>query len=120
LEREREKLRSRNPGQEDGPSEIQEDSMCVDGAEEAAKGTLGVEGPNKKWMSNDMGQLVAKMLFNRRDVYKPLGMRKMPGNGSCAYTRSSLTHTSEEAVVDPDAVPVDVVHMNVEGPSISN
>ena len=123
MEREREKFRSQNPGQEDGPSEIQGDSMCVDGAEEAAKVTLGLEGPNKKWMSNDMGQLVAKMLFNRRDVYKPLGTRKVPGHGSCSYTRSSLAHTSEEAVVDPDAVlvgDVDIVHMNFEEPLISN
>ena len=34
--------------------------MSVDGAEEAAKVTLGVQRPNKKWMSNDMGQFVAR------------------------------------------------------------
>ncbi|KAF9793138.1 hypothetical protein BJ322DRAFT_102037 [Thelephora terrestris] len=122
MEREKDKLRSQIPGQEDEPSHIQEDSMCVDGADEAAKVTAGVEGPNKKWMSNDMGQLVAKMLFNRRDVYKPLGTRKVPGHGSCAYTRSSLARTREAVVVDPDAVLVgdlDVVPMNVEEPSIS-
>jgi hypothetical protein len=122
MEREKEKLRGQIQSQ-DGPSEIQEEAMSVDGAEEATKVTLGVEGPNKKWMSHDMGQLVAKMLFNRRDVYKPLGTRKVPGHGGCAHMRSPLAYTTDEVVVDPDAIlvgDVDVVHMEVEGPSISN
>jgi hypothetical protein len=88
VEREKEMLPNRDQvsGQEDGPSQIQEEAMCVEGVEEAPKVTLGVEEPNKKWMSNDMGQLVAKMLFNRRDVYKPLGTRKAPCHGSCPRT----------------------------------
>lgn len=121
MEREGEKLRSQIPGQEGGPPEIQEETMNVDGGEEAAKVPLCVEGPNKKWMSNNMGQLVAKMLFNRRDVYKPLGTRKVPGQRSCAYARSPLAYAREENVIDPDAVLVgDVVQMDVEEPSISN
>ena len=111
------------PGQEDGPSETQEETMSVDGVEEATKVALGVEGPNKKWMSHDMGQLVAKMLFSRRDVHKPLGAKRVPGTRSCAYVRSPLTYTMEELVVDPDAVlvgDVDVVYMDVEEPPIPN
>ena len=123
MEREKESLRSQISGQEDGPSEIQEETMSVDSAEGAAKVTLGVEGPNKKWMSNDMGQLVAKMLFSRRDVYKPLGTRKMPGHRSCAYSRSPLAYPREEVVIDPDAVlvgDVNLSHMGIEEPPISN
>lgn len=122
MEREKEKLRNQTIDQEDGPSEIQE-TMNVDGIEEAVKVSLGVEAPNKKWMSNDMGQLVAKMLFSRRDVYKPLGTRKVPGRGSCAYARSPLTYTREEIVVDPDAVlvgDVDVAQVGADKPLISN
>lgn len=125
MEREKEMLRSEDqtPGQEDGPSQIQEETIAVEGVEDAPKATLGVEGPNKKWMSNDMGQLVAKMLFNRRDVYKPLGTRKIPGHGSSAYARSPLAYPKTYAVVDPDAVlvgDVDAVPMDVEEPPISN
>ena len=119
MEREKEALRSQ--AQEDGPSQIQEETMDVESAEETTKVTLGIEGPNKKWMSNDMGQLVAKMLFNRRDVYKPLGTRKVPGHGSSAYLRSPLADPKDH--VDPDAVLVrdgDVVPMDVEEPPISN
>ena len=78
--------------------------MSVDGAEEAAKVALGVEGPTKKWVSNDTGQLVAKMFFSRRDVYKPLGTRKMPGHQSYAHSHSPLAYPREEVVIDPDAV----------------
>jgi len=109
------------PGQEDGASEVQEETMGVGSVEEATKVTLGIEGPTKKWMSNDMGQLIAKMLFSRRDVYKPLGTRKVPGHRSCAYARSPLAYPREETVIDPDAVlvgDVDVVHMDVEEPPI--
>lgn len=119
MEREKEASRS----QEDGPPEPQEETMNVESVEEATKVTLGIEGPNKKWMSNDMGQLVAKMLFSRRDVYKPLGTRKVPGHGSSAYTRSPLAHPKHDAAVDPDAVLVrdeDAVPMDVEEPPISN
>ena len=120
VEREKEMLPSQDqaPGQEDGPSQVQEEAMSVDGVEEAPKVTLDVEGPNKKWMSNDMGQLVAKMLFNRRDVYKPLGTRKIPCHGRSAYIRSPLAYPKDDTVVDPDAVlvgDVDVVPMDVEG-----
>ena len=104
MERQKESLRSQISGQEDGPSEAQEETMSVDGAEEAAKVALGVEGPTKKWVSNDTGQLVAKMFFSRRDVYKPLGTRKMPGHRSCAHSRSPLAYPQEEVVIDPDAV----------------
>jgi hypothetical protein len=120
MEREKEKLSSQIPGQEDGPSEDQEEKMSVDGVEEGTKANLGVEGPNKKWMSHDMGQLVAKMLFNRRDAYKPLGTKRVPGLGSCGYVRSPLAYTKEEVELDPDAVLVDVYHMGVEEPSIPN
>ena len=70
-----------------------------------------------------MGQLVAKMLFSRRDVYKPLGTRKIPGHRSSAYMRSPLVRPRDDAVVDPDAVlvgDVDVIPMDVEEPLISN
>ena len=123
MEREKEKLSSQILGQEDGPSEVEEDAMSVDGVEEATKATLGVEGPNKKWMSHDMGQLVAKMLFSRRDVHKPLGTRRVPGPRSCVHMRSPLAYTKEEVVVDPDAVlvgDVDIIHMDVEEPPIPN
>ena len=122
MEREKEMSQSQVPGQEDGQSQIQEETTDVVGAEEATKATLGVEGPNKKWMSNDMGQLVAKMLFSRRDVYKPLGTRKMPGHGGSAYMRSRLAHPKDDAIVDPDAVLVGDgdVPMDVEEPPISN
>ena len=122
MEREKEMLRSQDQilDQEDGPSQIQEETMDVEGA---TKATLGVEGPNKKWMSNDMGQLVAKMLFSRRDVYKPLGTRKVPCQGSSTYMRSPLACPKDDNVVDPDAVlvgDVDVVPMDIEEPPISN
>ena len=122
MEREKEMPQSPIPGQEDEPSQIQEEPMDVVPVDEVAKATLSVEGPNKKWMSNDMGQLVAKMLFSRRDVYKPLGTRKMPGHGSPAYTRSRLACPKDGAVVDPDAVLVGDgdVPMDVEEPPISN
>jgi hypothetical protein len=97
--------------------------MGAEGAEEVTKAALDVEGPNKKWMSNDMGQLVAKMLFSRRDVYKPLGTRKVPGHGSPVYIHSPLAYPKGDAVVDPDAVlvgDVDVVPMDVEEPPLSN
>ena len=114
---------SQIPGPEDGPSQDQDETMGVEGVEEAAKATLGVERPNKKWMSNDMGQLVAKMLFRRRDVYKPLGTRKVPCEGRSTYSRSRLAYPKDDVVVDPDAVlvgDVDVVSMDVEEPPISN
>ena len=123
MEREKEKLRSQTLSQEDGPSDIQEEMMGVNGVEETTKVTLGLEGPNKKWMSHNMGQLVAKMLFSRRDVYKPLGTRKVPGHRSCAYASSPLGFTRETPVVDPDAVlvgDVDVVYVDTEEPRISN
>ena len=125
MEREKEMVRSQGqiPGPEDGPSQIQEETMGVDGVEEATKATLGIEGPNKKWMSNDMGQLVAKMLFSRRDVYKPLMTRKVPCHGSSTCIRSPLACPKDDTVVDPDAVlvgDVDIVLMNVEEPPISN
>ena len=125
MESEKEMLRNQDqvPGQEDAPSQTQEETMSVDGVEEITKPTLGIEGPNKKWMSNDMGQLVAKMLFSRRDVYKPLGTRKMPGHGSSAYMRSPLACPKDDVFVDPDAVLVgdgDVIPMDVEEPPISN
>ena len=123
MEREKEKLSGQIPGQEDGPSDVQEETMSVDGVEEATKVSLGIEGPNKKWMSHDMGQLVAKMLFSRRDVYKPLGTKRTPGLRNCAYVQSPLAYTREEVVVDPDAVlvgDVDIVHMDVEEPPIPN
>jgi len=118
MEREKEASRS----QEDGPPEPQEETMDVERVEEATKVTLGIEGPNKKWMSNDMGQLVAKMLFSRRDVYKPLGTRKVPGHGSSAYVPSPLSHPKHDTAVDPDAVLVrdGDVPMDVEEPPISN
>lgn len=121
MEREKGTLPSQDQisGQEDDPPHIQEETM---GVEEATKATI-VEGPNKKWMSNDMGQLVAKMLFSRRDVYKPLGTRKMPCHKCSTYTRSSLAYPRDDTVVDPDAVlvgDVDVIPMDVEGPPISN
>jgi len=120
VEREREMLSGQDQvsGREDGPSQIQGEAMSVEGAEETPKVTLGIEGPNKKWMSNDMGQLVAKMLFNRRDVYKPLGTRKPPCHGSSTFMRSPLTYPKDDTVVDPDAVlvgDVDVIPMDVEG-----
>ena len=123
LEREKEQLSSQIPGPEDGPSEVLEETMSVDGVGEATKVTLGLEGPNKKWMSHDMGQLVAKMLFSRRDVYKPLGTKRVPGPRNCAYVRSPLAYTKEEAIADPDAVlvgDVDVAQMDVEEPPIPN
>jgi hypothetical protein len=119
LEREKDKF----SGQEDEPSEGQEETMSIDGVEEAVKVTLGIEGPNKKWMSHDMGQLVAKMLLSRRDVYKPLGTKRVPGQMSCAYVRSPLAYVREEVTVDPDAVlvgDVDVIHMDAEEPSRPN
>jgi len=69
-----------------------------------------------------MGQLVAKMLFSRRDVYKPLGTRKVPGHGSSAYMRSRLANPNDDAAVDPDAVLVREgdVPMEIEEPPISN
>jgi len=111
------------PDQQDGPSHDQEETMGVEAVEEATKTTLGVEEPNKKWMSNDMGQLVAKMLLNRRDVYKPLGTRKVSCHGRSMYSRSPLAYPKDDTVVDPDAVlvgDVDVVPMDVEEPPISN
>ena len=127
MEREKEMLQSQGqvPGQDDvpGPSQTQEETMGVEGIEEVPKAVLDIEGPNKKWMSNDMGQLVAKMLFSRRDVYKPLGTRKVPGHGSSVYMRSRLAYPRDDAVVDPDAVlvgDVDVVPMDVEEPPLSN
>jgi len=125
MEREKEMLTSQgqNPGQEDGPSEIREEMMSVDGVQEAAKETPGVEVPHKKWMSTDMGQLVAKMLFSRRDVYKPLGTRKVPSQTRCPSMRSPLAYPREEVVIDPDAVlvgDVDVDRMDVEELPILN
>jgi len=124
IEREKEASRSQGltPGQEDGPPEPQEETMDAESVEEATKVTLGIEGPNKKWMSNDMGQLVAKMLFSRRDLYKPLGTRKVPGHGNSAYMRSPLSYPKHDAAVDPDAVLVrdGDVPMDVEEPPISN
>ena len=126
MEKEKEMLRSQGqtPGQEDEPSQIPMDAV---GVEEATKVTLGVEGPNKKWMSNNMGQLVAKMLFSRRDVYKPLGTRKVPGgsgsSGSSSHMRSPLACPEDDVAVDPDAVLVGdgaVIPMDVEEPPISN
>ena len=122
MEKEKETLQSQVPGQEDGPSQIQEEAVDIMDVEEAPKVTLGVEGPNKKWMSNDMGQLVAKMLLSRRDVYKPLGTRKVPGHGSPAYMRSPLAYLKDDAIIDPDAVLVRGrdVPMDIEEPPISN
>ncbi|KAF9654040.1 hypothetical protein BDM02DRAFT_3182450 [Thelephora ganbajun] len=123
-EREKEMLRSQGQSsdQEGGPPQIQEEMMGVEGVEETTKATFGVEGPNKKWMSKDMGQLVARMHFSRRDVYKPLGTRKLPGHGSCAYVCSPLACPKDDAVVDPDAVLVEDVdiHMDVEESLIQN
>ena len=124
-EREKEMLQSQgqDPIPADGPSRLQGETMDVEGVEEATKATLGIEGPNKKWMSNDMGQLVAKMLFSRRDMCKPLGTRKVPGHGSSTHMRSPLAYPKDDAVADPDAVLVgdgDVIPMDVEEPPISN
>jgi len=63
------------------------------------------------------------MLFSRRDVYKPLGTRKIPGHGNSAYPRSPLACPRDSTIVDPDAVlvgDVDVIPMDLEEPLISN
>lgn len=70
------------------------------GVEGVAEGTTmsEFEDLGKKWMMNDMGQLVAKMMFRRREMFRPLANRKL-ANLTKEYVKSPLAtpiHTATD------------------------
>jgi len=58
------------------------------------------EGLGRKWQMNDMGQLVAKMVFRRREMFRPLAGRKM-ARADKKYLRSPLSKPVD-ATTDED------------------
>jgi len=70
------------------------EKRAIDG-DSACQNVIGdAEGLGKKWQMNDMGQLVAKMVFRRREMFRPLAGRKMARMDK-KYLRSPLSKPAD-------------------------